>query len=519
MNYPSAPFAKSHPDNLHAIGRLFGVKPADLETARILEIGCASGGNIIPIAAALPNATVVGFDYSESQIKEGHETISNLSLPNLKLLHFDIMNVDADFGEFDYIIAHGIYSWVPPECQDKILEICRVNLSPKGLAYVSYNTYPGWHFRGIIRDMMTFHSRGFGTPQKQVEQARAILSFFADSLKGTDTAYAKMLSSELESLQNQSDNYLFHDHLEIHNSPEYFSEFVDKLKNKQLRYIGDACPSTMWTGNLTKETNETIQKVTKDLVKQEQYTDFLRNRMFRQSIISHANVTPDYNLNANRCKGAYFAANYEISEAGDPSTADKMTFMHRTLKSPVSSTDREFKTALHILTKAWPASIEFEQLIKLVVQELHPKEEHNGEQLGRIRGRIGSHLIGLLLGGMIDFKFCDSRHTTEIADRPRVNPLMVYQAKQSRKMTNLRHEQLKIDSFLQFLCQQFDGSRSRSDVVRNALKLADEGRLEIKVNNPKDSGRTDAQVTKATFKAAVDQGLSAMAQQALLWKE
>ena len=127
----------------------------------MLELGCASGDNLIPMALGLPNARFVGIDLSARQIEQGQRQVSALGLANIELRQYNIADVDASWGKFDYIICHGIYSWVPAPVRERLLAICRDNLAPNGVAYVSYNTLPGWHMRGMIRDMMIYHSAAF----------------------------------------------------------------------------------------------------------------------------------------------------------------------------------------------------------------------------------------------------------------------------------------------------------------------------------------------------------------------
>ena len=149
--YEGYPVPHSHPDRLKTIAKLFGLESPEVETARILELGCGTGANIIPMAEQFPGARFVGVDLSERQIADGTDVIEKVGLENIRLDHGSILNVDAKHGEFDYIICHGVYSWVPRDVQDHILKVCGENLSPNGVAYVSYNTYPGWHMRQMVR--------------------------------------------------------------------------------------------------------------------------------------------------------------------------------------------------------------------------------------------------------------------------------------------------------------------------------------------------------------------------------
>jgi len=156
--YDSHPFPQSHPDRLATIATLFGMKPKSIENCRVLELACASGGNIIPLAQSLPKAHFVGIDLSKRQIEDGQKVVKSLGLKNIELKHVDLKDLDDSFGKFDYIVALGLYSWVQGDVQEKILEVAEKFLSPDGVAYISYNTYPGCHFRGMIRDMMLYHA-------------------------------------------------------------------------------------------------------------------------------------------------------------------------------------------------------------------------------------------------------------------------------------------------------------------------------------------------------------------------
>ena len=130
---------------MYAKAKIYGLDPVAPNKARVLELGASCGGNIIPQAMYYPTATFTGIDLSGVQVEHGKEIIESIGLTNVTLLEKNIMDVDKSFGTFDYIIVHGIWSWVPDMVKDKILDICSENLSSRGIAYVSlqYCT-PGW---------------------------------------------------------------------------------------------------------------------------------------------------------------------------------------------------------------------------------------------------------------------------------------------------------------------------------------------------------------------------------------
>src|SRR5450755_1999859 len=217
LPYPSSSFAQTHPDRLATLGRLFGLAPAPVDRCRILEMGCSAGGNLIPLAATLPHSEFVGIDFSATTVGKGVADIAALRLTNIRLLPMDIRAFDSAFGTFDYIIAHGVYSWVPKDVQESVLAICARQLAPNGIAYVSYNTLPGWHARGAVRDAMLYHTRQFSDAKTRVLQARAMLDFLAESLKATASTWGAMLLEEAQRVRQMPDGYIYHEHLETVN--------------------------------------------------------------------------------------------------------------------------------------------------------------------------------------------------------------------------------------------------------------------------------------------------------------
>ena len=175
--YSSHPFAQSHPDRLAAVARLFGLEAPVVDNCRVLELGCSMGGNLIAMAQKYPGARFLGIDSSSRQIADGWKVVDALQLKNAELKQLDILDVGDSLGEFDYIISHGVYSWVPPAVQNKMLDLCKRHLSANGVAYISYNTYPGWHVRGIVRDMMLYRGMQFNDPATRLAQAKSLVEF------------------------------------------------------------------------------------------------------------------------------------------------------------------------------------------------------------------------------------------------------------------------------------------------------------------------------------------------------
>src|SRR6266850_1443191 len=253
--YPSNPFRQTRPERLAAVAKLFGLDAPSPDACRVLELGCSMGGNLIVMAQDHPRSQFVGIDASSRQIAEGWKTVDLLGLKN------------------------------------KMLEICQRHLAPNGVAYISFNTYPGWHIRGIVRDMMMYRGAQFADPQARLAQAKSLVRFVAEATKGADTPYQRLLQSELKHIGQMEDYYLHHEHLEENNQPLYFHEFAKKLAVNGLQYLGDADFSTMVSTNFSPEVAGTLQEIgAHDIVQMEQYMDYVRCRYFRKSLVCRSGI-------------------------------------------------------------------------------------------------------------------------------------------------------------------------------------------------------------------------------------
>jgi SAM-dependent methyltransferase len=142
VTYPSFSFIDTHPDRLASMAILHGLSPAPVERCRVLEIACNEGANLIPMAYAIPTSEFVGFDLARLPIERGQERIRELGLRNVRLFESNLLDAGTELGQFDYIIAHGLYAWVPEPVRDRLLALCGELLTPDGVAFVSYNAKP-----------------------------------------------------------------------------------------------------------------------------------------------------------------------------------------------------------------------------------------------------------------------------------------------------------------------------------------------------------------------------------------
>ncbi len=298
LGYKSYPFPFTTPAYLEAYGTLVGLKPPTAKMARVLELGATYGGNIISQAAHNPEATFVGIELSQDQVEKGNKIIGDSKLDNVSLVQGDILNFDESMGTFDYIIAHGFYSWISDEMKDKLLDIISNHLADNGIAYVSYNTYPGWHTMEEVRQLMLFANRGHdeSTHKEKVLRGKTVGSLVGAQILNYDNLKernSKFLSA-LRSVMQKDDYYVGHDHLEPHNDPCYLYQFNDHLKANNLAYVGDADLTLSMVRTYDESIADKLEQLAPNSqVDQEQYLDFMLDTTFRKSIICKASAAKD----------------------------------------------------------------------------------------------------------------------------------------------------------------------------------------------------------------------------------
>jgi tRNA G46 methylase TrmB len=135
--YRGRPQLQTHPASLGAYAQLLQLDPAAPERCRVLELGCGDGANLLGLAAALPESTFVGVELAENAVSAGTELARESGLSNVSLQHGDLTALDPKLGTFDYVIAHGVYSWVPAPVRDALLGAFARHHAPSGVAFVS----------------------------------------------------------------------------------------------------------------------------------------------------------------------------------------------------------------------------------------------------------------------------------------------------------------------------------------------------------------------------------------------
>jgi SAM-dependent methyltransferase len=459
--YQSVPLLQTHPDHLATVASLFGFDAPDIARARVLEIGCGSGGNLIPLAASYPEASFVGIDLSTVQIAHGTAEIEALGLRNIGLQAIDVMVFDAAEGAFDYIIAHGIYSWVPAPVQDRILALCASLLAASGIAFISYNTLPGWRMLSTVREAMLYHTRDVEDSRARVAKARATLDFLAEAVPDRDSAYGRLLRLAAEHIRQKPDYYVLHEYLEETNEAVYFEQFVERIGARGLRYLGDSDVRTMLPIGLPPKVEATLNRIAPGLIRREQFLDFLKSRSFRQSLLIRAGAALDRKLSPARVMTLRVAAAVQRDEVPVDLASDRAETFRFADGRSVEASNRIVKSALAILAAQWPLAIPFDRLHQEAAAALGGGADHIPAE----RDLLAAEILRLHLGGAAELHRAASPFMLASGSRPEASTIARRDAPRGVASANLRHEPIVLREGERALLPLLDGTRTRAEIA------------------------------------------------------
>jgi SAM-dependent methyltransferase len=445
MPYPNIAKPFTHISRLAAIGTLRGLAPVSPARCRVLELGCADGGNLLPMALQFKESHFTGIDLSPVQIEMGRAVVDNLSLSNINLKATDIMDLGpSDLGRYDYIIVHGVYSWVSSPVRERILSICKEHLNEDGLAYISYNTYPGWFGKQALREMLQFHTRQMDNPRQKAEAAMELLSELPtlQEMPGDPaTILAYRLQKDLEQMDDPL-TYLVHEYLIDANEPLYFKDFLKRVHAVGLRYLDDAFPGSTSFERLPPHISGWIAENISDYTEQQQYLDFMANVSFRRSLLCHHHLTPTYEPSFNCIRTLYVNATCNRTES-----LNGVSRFKANSGKIISVNHAGLEAILDRVINARPCSVSVTQLLNILEKDI-------------TKAQMAGMFDGLHKNAAVEFTVYPFTCTQNVDERPYASKLVRSLALEGL-LTNAAHRPVRLnDAFARHLLHLLDGTRS-----------------------------------------------------------
>ena len=442
--------------------------PAPVRHCRVLEIGCAGGANLVSMAFGLPESTFVGIDLSARQIAAAQAFADELGLTNVDLRAMDLMDVTSELGSFDYVIAHGLHSWVPAHVREQLFVVCRDNLAPHGVASVSHNTLPGWHMLGIVRDMMRYRTRHVSDPAERARLARPMLVRLHAATPASDRSafasfiatYVKVRFGRFGGHEAWEDSTLLHDELGEFNDPVYLHELVEQASGFGLQYLADAKHPQTPASDLPPATARLLGELAGDVIEQEQYLDFARHRTFRRTLLCHDAVTLDRDSRVAALGELHVTAWPLDDEAGD---------------DPVTVTDDPLTVAaLELLRDMAPQPVLVRALLADACRRAGGMEPDAAALVHLSAGLLAAAASD---AGGVQLRADSPSITVQPSERPCLSPVARCQLRHAPFVSTLLHEQLELRGLDVAVASLLDGRRTRDDLRAELLAQVDSGRL------------------------------------------
>ena len=487
LPYGSRAVPETLPARLAAVGRLYGVDAPAPETARVLELGCAEGGNLLPMAVATPGATFLGLDLSERQAEAGERRRASLGLTNVELRVGDVAAFDPGSGRYDYVVAHGLYSWVPEPVADALLALVARALSPRGIAYVSYNAYPGWHLRGLVRDLLLRGTQGLRSPARRIVAARDLLAFVAENARDRSPVYGEALRDVLSEFSRHDDAHLFHEWLERDNHPAWFLDFARHAARHGLEPLADARLAAMPMGRVKPDVDDLLSRRAAGRLEKEELLDVVRNRTFRQTLLVRSPAPG--------------------REEPDPAALDDLLFTTEVAPVDGDGPGTTFRGPLGSLSSDDPALV----LALRALHDARPRALPLAALAGGAADRLRTALLRCVAYGFVEARLGDVPCSPVAGDAPVASPLARLEAADGPLVTSLSHRTVELDPPSLLLLRELDG-RPRETIasslaralVANGLLAGADGRVPPEME------------VRATVASGLDGALASLARRALL---
>jgi SAM-dependent methyltransferase len=446
--YPSLPRPQSHPARIAALAAIAGLAPPPVGRWRVLEIGCGDACNLLPLAFEYPEGRFTGVERAAVPLARGRDIATKLGLTNLELCQADLLDWkpkgEFDYGEFDYIIAHGFYSWVPFEIRDRLLALCAAALSSGGVAYISYNALPGSYLRRYVWDLLKFHTSRAASSRIRIEKAQEVARLVA--ARPADDPGRAAIRKEMENVLERGAEAIFHDDLSDTNDPVYLLDFVEHAARHGLQYLGDAEP--------VRDDVRDLPLPAEDWLEARQYGDFLDCRKFRESIICRKEIRLDRTLSLDRFQALFAASRVKPAEP-QPDGAQKFELSQG---RSLTTNHPLVKDVLCLLASRWPGSV---PVAGLPLRGYPPED-------------AADMLMHLVEAEAIELRQQPPRVATAIGERPVASPLARFQLSLGLTMvTNQRHQSIDLpDETGRALVSLLDGTRDRAALIAAIGRVA-----------------------------------------------
>ena len=309
INYTYGFYGELSPLKLTLAARLKSIQTINLnQSFNYCELACGRGYSTNLLATAYPQAQFYANDFNPSQIIEARTLAEAAGTRNVHFFDDSFEEfIDQDLPNFEFIVLHGIYSWISPKNRQAIVDFIRKKLKVGGLVYISYNALPGWSAARPMQALMLRHGQQSSEPiLNRIEQA---LNFTGQLLEANANYFTQnpIVQKRLEGLKNQNRYYLAHEYFNEEWNSFYFDEVAKELEVAKLNFIGSAhLIDHVDTVNLSAVAQTQLAQISDPLFR-EVVRDFCLNTQFRRDIFGRGKLSLTAQEQLQQLQGTRFA--------------------------------------------------------------------------------------------------------------------------------------------------------------------------------------------------------------------
>jgi SAM-dependent methyltransferase len=272
------------------------------------DLGCGHGVTAVILAATHPAGIFHGIDALPAHIDHARRLGAEAATPNARFHCLDFAAAAGlDLPQFDYIVAHGVYTWVDRETQCALRAFIDGRLKPGGLVYISYNAMPGWTrdlpFQRLVRELgQTFPGDTAQCFSAAAEIARALAELRVPALAASYT---------LDELKNRPQDYapayLVHEFMPAAWQPLYVTEVRGAMSAIGLEPVGSATLSENFDCMVLSEAARAVLATIADANAREMIRDFCLDQRFRCDVFARGNPSLHPDERTDRLLSSTFA--------------------------------------------------------------------------------------------------------------------------------------------------------------------------------------------------------------------
>ncbi|WP_367870096.1 methyltransferase regulatory domain-containing protein [Luteolibacter sp. Populi] len=440
--------ALSHPvtdiSRLAVAARIAGLQRLPLPGGcKVMEFGCASGHNLLPMAARYPKSEFTGLDYSDTAIRNARKASWEAGLENVL---FEVADLEhwRPSHPCDYLIVHGVFSWVPDAVKAKILDLCGQVLSNAGIACISYNTLPGWSLK---RDVVPLIRSLAGNPAAAglggnvVEVAESLAA-----MAGSATAHAANLQAACREIVRKGPEVLPFDDFAPVCDAVYFAQIAGWAAERGLRYLGEADIRENLPDGIDPAALEALAPLAAEPLLLQQMLDLLSGRTHRNSLFCREEAPlEDATTTAVVLQFAVGLGERPLPEAGEES--------------------RVVKAFRGVVEGHCASCVPVQQLMEETAARLG-----GGWEPTRHSQEIAQWIFHSARMGTLELRADGVESATEVPGFPTVSRLNRYFAGNGQPVVDARHATCRYPEGHEKLLATMDGTRSLEDLGAEAAR-------------------------------------------------